>query len=386
MNIHPKKSAQHIYDYVVIGSGLNGLLITSALSRVTSNVLLLEAAETHGGANQNQISLVGAANNGFRFFPDSELSRKSLDFLSQLLPQPVGAESVENLALTYEAGGLRPFVGFGDTPPSFYEEFSYFLSPRRLNLSSQPYEWTQWLFENSNADFMPKSYVTKFIEEDGQITRALVNGQKTVLGRNFIYCGPTQSLSVLLPEAALSPRARQKLSKAKFWTAICLDLVHSQATGEPGRLHVLNGTTQDDQGPCVGQFFVPAEASGLQLSQWVSFIDNEAAEDAEQVGLTLKKIKRQIKRAFPTALENLQSERIFVAASIGGDGELKLNANQSISTLPNFWVASGTLSPQKNLLGCLQQAELVCSALGFHPAVAASNEVALTTPESSMSL
>ncbi len=377
MNINPKKSSLHVYDYVVVGSGLSGLLMTAALSRVTQNVLLLEAADTFGGVNQKQETAVGTINNGFRFLPDTDLSRKSMAFLSALFGESMEFRSVENAPVTYESGGLRPFVGFGNTPPTFYEEFSYFLSQQRLQCETHPYQWVEQLFEKSQADFIPRSYVTKFVEEGGKITRALINGQKNILGHNFIYCGPIQSLSILLPESGLSVRHRQKLSKAKYWTALCLDLVHSQLVAEPEKLHILNGTTQDDVGPCVGQFSAMVTSSPtaenpneekLQLSQWVSFIDNESAEDAEQIALTLKKIKRQIKRAYPTALDNLKSERILVTPSIGGNGEIKLNANQSLPNLPNFWIASGTLSTQKNLLGCLQQVELVCGALGFHPA------------------
>ena len=365
MNINSKKSPQHVYDYVVIGSGLSGLLITSALSRVTDNVLLVEASESFGGLNQKQETAVGPSNNGLRFYPDSDLSQKALTFLSSLLDEPLAFHCTENAPLTYEAGGLRPFVGFGEKPPEFYEEFSYFLAQQRLILSTQPYDWTQKLFEKSEADFLPRSYVTKFIEEGGKVIRAVINGQKNIQGLNFIYCGHIQELPALLPETGLSPKARQKLSKSKFWTTVCLDLVHSQIVTESLQLHVLNGTSQDELGPCVGQFEAPHHPS-LQLSQWVSFINHETAEDAEQIALTLKKMKRQIKRAYPTALDNLKSERILVAPALGGDGELKLNANYSLPNLSNLWLASGTLSSQKNLLGTLMQASLVCSALGFN--------------------
>jgi len=83
------------------------------------------------------------------------------------------------------------------------------------------------------------------------------------------------------------------------------------------------------------------------------------------VGLSLKKMKRQIKRAYPEAFEGLKLERIFIAPMIAGNGDLKLHANQTLPTLQNLWVASSPINIQKNLVGALLQAELVVSSLGF---------------------
>jgi hypothetical protein len=132
-------------------------------------------------------------------------------------------------------------------------------------------------------------------------------------------------------------------------------------------MHILNGTTEDEIGPCVGRFS-PAVTEGehtLQASQWMTFIEDEVTEDSEVVGAALKKIKRQIKRAYPEALESIKLERIVVAPQIAGDGELKLNGNQSLPGLNNLWVASGPVNAQKNLIGALAQANLVMAALGF---------------------
>ena len=103
----------------------------------------------------------------------------------------------------------------------------------------------------------------------------------------------------------------------------------------------------------------------MQASQWMTFIEQEATDDSEVVGLALKKIKRQIKRAYPEALDGLKLERIFVSPFIAGNGDLKLSANQTIPELENLWIASATLNEQKNLVGSLLQAEMTVAALGF---------------------
>ena len=70
----------HIYDYIIIGSGLTGLTIAQKLSKETKNVLVLESLDDTGGANK-AASLAGQTiNNGLRFYPatDSALSFRKL--------------------------------------------------------------------------------------------------------------------------------------------------------------------------------------------------------------------------------------------------------------------------------------------------------------------
>jgi hypothetical protein len=364
------RKSNHVYDYAVIGAGLTGLAVANAISKMTSNVILIESADTFGGLNRSIQTPFGAVNNGLRYLPETDLSQKAIAFLEMLLMTSLSPEVVEAPPMTYEAGGLRPFVGFGNNPPAFYDEISYFASPRSLKTKLEPHEWTQVLFSHFTGEFLPKAYVTKFHQgEDGRISHLTVNGQKQINALNFIYCGPVKNLKTLLPEGALSPKAYSKLVKNQYWTAVGLDLLHNHTVTNLNNIHILNGTTQDDIGPCVGVFHQPAEINceTLQYSQWLTFLEDEEAEDTEVVGAALKKIKRQIKRAYPDALENLKFERILMVPSFAGHGDLKLTGNQTLPGVENFWIGSAQVHPQKNLLGALLQAELITSALGAHP-------------------
>jgi hypothetical protein len=160
-----------------------------------------------------------------------------------------------------------------------------------------------------------------------------------------------------------------KLSKNQYWTAVGVDFLHSAKVSEINNIHVLNGTTSDEIGPCVGRFHSAEQVNDTfkQYSQWLTCVEDEEAEDTEIIGFALKKIKRQIKRAYPDALENLKFERILVVPSYAGHGDLKLSANQSLAGVENFWVGSSQVHVQKNLLGALLQAELITSSLGCHP-------------------
>jgi hypothetical protein len=363
------KNKNHVYDYVIVGSGLNGLAIASALNKITTNIALIESADTFGGHNRSIQTPYGLVNNGLRFLPDTPSAQKSIGFLELLMGSPVNPQSLELPPQTFELGGLKDFVGFGDNSPKFYDEISYFFNSQTLKTDLEPHEWSQILFTQFNGDFFPRSYVTRFHQENGTFTSLTVNGQKNIMGQNFIYCGAVPSLKTLLPEGVLSSKALTKLAKGKFWTAVCLDLFHSGKVTDLENIHVLNGTTQDDVGPCVGKF-LPAtniEGNDCQYSQWMTCVDDQESEDSEVIAVSLKKIKRQLKRAYPDALENLKFERIMVAPSFSGTGDLKLTAQQKLPGMENFWVASSSMNPQKNLLGALSQAELIASILGCHP-------------------
>lgn len=357
----------HIYDYAIIGSGLTGLSIAAALSRETDNIALIEAADVPCGANKKVNFPTGPMNNGLRFVPDNVLSEKALRFLENLLGKSIIADISEEAPITYDSGNFKTFLGFGDTPPTFYEELAYFTSSKRIDLALEPFQWTQALFEQFKGDFMPRSYCTKFNKEGDKVTHVTINGSKSVYAHNFIFAGTVKDLSILLPEDAISTRARSKLSKNTYWTALCLDVCHNKEVTNSTAMHVLNGTTQDEIGPCAGHFLPPVEVNNekLQASQWMTFIEQEVTEDSEVVGMALKKIKRQIKRAYPEALDNIKSERIFVAPIIAGNGDLKVSANFTLPELENLWIASATMNEQKNLVGALLQAEMVIASLGF---------------------
>lgn len=357
----------HIYDYAIIGSGLTGLSIAAALSRETDNIALIEAADVPFGSNKKVHFPTGPLNNGLRFVPDSVLAEKALRFLENLIGKKVVADISEEAPVTYEAGNFKTFLGFGDTPPAFYEELAYFTSSKRQDLSLEPYEWTQELMSLFKGDFLPRSYVTKFHQEGERVTQITVNGSKTIHAHNFIFTGSVRDLALLLPEDSLSVRARSKLSKNIYWTGLCLDLSHGKEISSSNAMHVLNGTTQDEIGPCVGRFLpaVESESGRIQSSQWMTFIEFEVTEDSETVGTALKKIKRQLKRAYPEALDDLKQERIFVTPIIAGNGDLKLNANLTLPGLENLWIGSATMNEQRNLVGALLQAEMITASLGF---------------------
>lgn len=356
----------HIYDYIIIGSGLTGLTIAKKISQETDNILILEAQDYSGGSSRPATLQSQTISNGLRFMPASDAAKKSLHFLQSLLRQPVQIQVEDNNIGTYEASGFKKFVGFGEKSPDFYEQLSYFLSSQRTLLSSQPHHWASELSEDLQNKIQCRSFVTRFgfdgLEgEKPKLTHVVVNGTKTFHARQFIFAGPVKDLHLLLPDEILNARAKAKLKKSKSWQAVCVDLLHAPVN-ESRQLYLLNGTTDDDIGPCIGCFLPAVEAQ--QASQWLSFIDAEYAEDTENIGLVLKKIKRQIKRAFPEAADSVLKERISVTPPLSG-ADIKVSANGTLPKVENLWLASAQLSPYTNLLGSLMQAQYILSSLGF---------------------
>jgi hypothetical protein len=350
------RNYMHIYDYIIIGSGLTGLTIAKKISEETENILVLEAQDMVGGDNRPVQLAQNTINNGLRFFPATQASEKALNFLETLLGgQKVASTAVENLVETYEASGFKKFLGFGEKSPEFYDQLSYFLANEEQVLQSQPYEWVQTLAASLGDKIQKRSIVTRFgfeglDSEKPKLTHVMVNGTKQIYAQNFIFAGSVKDLALLVPDDVLNARAKAKLKKSTAWQSVCVDLFHT-ASVEKQNLFLLNGTTDDDIGPCVGRFLptpkteVAAEATTQtvavsgQISQWTSFIDSESAEDTENIGLVLKKIKRQIRRAFPEVADSIKSERIFVSPALSG-ADLKINANATLPKVENLWIAS----------------------------------------------
>ncbi len=354
----------HIYDYIIIGGGFTGLTLAKQISQETQNILVLEGQDEVGGNNKTARLNNCLINNGLRFFPHTDTSTKALEFLDQLLPQAnlQNSQSIENNLETYEASGFKKFVGFGQRAPEFYEQISYYLNSNETLLNTQPHEWLQQLALDLSAFIQRKSIVTRFgfeglDTEKPKLTHVVVNGSKNLYAQNFIFAGPAQELGLLVPDDILNVRAKAKLKKSQAWQSVNLDLYHDLAC-EKRQMFILNGTTDDDLGPCVGRFVSD------HISQWTSFIDSEFAEDTENIGLVLKKIKRQIRRAFPELADSIKKERISVSAAISG-ADLKLNANGTLPKVENLWIASSQMSSYQNLLGSLMQSRFILSSLGF---------------------
>ncbi len=367
----------HIYDYIVIGSGLTGLNIAANLSKETQNILILESENHIGGANRSATLHSETIENGLRFFPNTELASQVLFQLENFLGLKLIGPTKENHPETYDASGFKSFVGFGDKSPEFYDQLAYFLNKSEIQLTLPIHQIINLIKDQYQGEILTRSYVTRFNFTEDKLTHVTVNGNKQFHANNFIFTGNVRDLNLLMPDEFMSARAKAKLKKDTAWMGLCLDLFHEVPEGtaivEKDNLFILNGTTDDDIGPCVGRFN-PALTPQKQISQWMSFVDVDTAEETENIAEVLKKMKRQIKRAFPEMAEHIQGERLFMSSPLSC-GEIKMNANGTLHKVDNLWIASTQISKYPNLLGSLLQSQMTLAALGFGTAPLSLNNI-----------
>lgn len=374
----------HIFDYIIIGSGITGLISALGLKKKGFDVLLLDDADFPGGNCRSVYSPVGLVDNGLKHIP----LLNNLDFdaigagLSFLLDEKLNWIKLENSPITFANKELKRFVGFGDYAPDFHKQLSYYLSPEKVVFSIE----NQGQSENSSMGellshmsralgdlFLPKSMVTQFhFDASNNIEYVVVNGVKNISALNYVYCGSPKSLTKLMDGSGMPAKFKQKLAKATYWTTICLDFFHGKIISDRREMHMLNGTTNDEIGPCVGLFHAPVEKAkspgseslvdisgdGIyQHSQWLTYLDEESSRDTEAMGAILKKIKKQIKRAYPEAFDNLVSERIAVLPFDEVEMDARLSENFQIPSGPkNLYLPGGAWANHSNLVGDIFEA------------------------------
>ncbi len=360
------------FDTIVIGGGLSGLITATLLEDSGRKVALVEALDTLGGNCRPSISPVGPVDHGLKFFANTAKSEALLNWLEGVLQKPLPRTLVDAAPVTYDNGRFQPFVGFGEQGAEAVSEIGYYTQAQYWRLGNTPKDWIAQLSEGFTGELYLQSHVTKIQVEDEFVLEIIVNGAKRITAREYVFCAPPQQLLRLLPEASIPPRLRQKLAKGSVFTSIHLDLLHSTEVTNSEAVHVLRGANEE---PCWGLFQpmqTDAEGKSYQASQWVTLVPNDQTDDDELVATALKKIKRQIKRAYPEALDHLLHERILVCPGSHGDLAGALSEQQTLPKLQNLWISSSYFSGEKNLMGTLEQCQLAIGHLGVN---AASSEL-----------
>jgi len=354
------------FDTLVIGAGLSGLIAANALEATGRNVVLMEAADHIGGASRMGFTQAGLIDHGLKFIPDSTAAHEALDWLETVLGEKIERAVIEAAPVNYDDGKFKPYVGFGDTVVATSSEIEAYAINRRLQTTSTPKDWVVKLGELFSSTLLTQSQVTKMAIEDGFVIESIVNGAKRISAREVVFAGAPNTLIPILPDGALAPRIRQKLLRGDFWTSVNLDLVHKQPITDSRSVHVLKGANEE---PTVGVFHEPRMAEDgrtLQVSQWFTLVPRDQIDEEELVAGALKQIKRQIKRAYESALEGNVQERILVSPASHGSLLGAFEAPGRLPKIENLWLTSSFFSDERNTLGTLIQTRKVIDDIGEH--------------------
>jgi hypothetical protein len=209
-----------------------------------------------------------------------------------------------------------------------------------------------------------QSQATRMMIEDGFVIETIINGSKRISAREVVFAASPQLIPSLVGDAALSPRVRQKLLKGDFWTGVCLGLIHGQPVTDSLSIHILKGANEE---PTIGTFHPPVlmeDGSKLQVSQWLTLLPREEIDEEELIAAALKQIKRQVKRAYESAAENVVQERILVVPASHGSLDGAFDEPGRLPKISNLWLTSAMFASERNTLGTLIQSRRVVEEIG----------------------
>lgn len=352
------------YDAIVIGGGLSGLMTATALQNEGRKVLVLD---------RNPQATASCRHLGLDALPYSATSGPALEFLQRFC-EPINFWTVEAGPVTYEAG-FKPFVGFGEQSPRFVGELDYYLSPQTLFFKVGELDrCLSAMTTQFKGDHLAGYQVTQIHTLSGHVTGLTLGHGKIIRTGSLVFCDHANWLPTVLAADALSKKTLKSLTKTELWTSILLETTLKKKISERPEMHLLMGGK--DLGDIFWGFFSPDEVH--QTCQWMGLIPAEDTADSEMVATTLKKIQKQIKRAYPEFYEFVEKEHISVNYASHGSLEIALTDQQTLVGLQNLWMIPQPSPQQKNLLGLLQQTLLVLQSLGcslnsphFYPKVPA---------------
>ncbi|MEE6249230.1 MAG: NAD(P)-binding protein [Bdellovibrionota bacterium] len=357
--------ARKKYDIAVIGAGLNGLIITHSLAKAGKKVILVESADRLGGVFQEHNMKLGKLPDFFsnqKYF--SEAAENFSRWCSRLFGEETAFVKVNPSTKTFDSGKFKDFIGFGDKAPVFVDELTAYTNTEKLQMqtsfSSITQSYIQELEALENVDILTNSILTAFHPLEGQIDLIEVNDGKKIEADEYVFTGSLFSLDSLSEEVeVLTKSQKQSLAKANSFTAVHLEFVHPGNELPIEEDFVLSAAKEKSQA-CYGQFsladnFSGAQAEAYQMSTWLSFVESNLTNDMETTGNLVREMKRQVKRAFPEAIDNAVFERVVVTPDSHCTNKVKVKDLKS-TNFPNFYILSKELDESDGIMGRVKTA------------------------------
>ena len=339
------RNSQKQFDFIIYGATLEGLLTGYYLHQKGFKTLVLEASDKAGGFFSSTENNKASIHSLFTSPSYDDNSVRLADWIKSHFAFDNLKISKKTLApTTFEKGHFEPFVGFGENAPKEVEFLQDFIFADRLEFSPIVNEWIKAIV-TSGLDIRYSSNLTAINVLDGRIADITINDKDTLMPKNFIFAeNPVKLIEFFENDTTgakfVNAKALARLSKGTFWSTLQLSVAHKTQVTDKEEIHVLYGT-QKNPVVSIGKF------QG-NTSQWISFISADAQDINEEGVQILKEMKRQIKRAYPEALSDLEFEKIALWPQTHGYIELKAKRFGQLEGIENIGLCSNHLIEHAN--------------------------------------
>ncbi len=305
------------YDFVIVGAGIEGIVLSAYLSRLNKAVCLVDPTPK-----------IGNLKNTLEVFKHDEKTVSTLRFLETELGLDFSYEKTFIEPLTFDKS-FQPFVGFGEDAPPYHDWLNAYGATEQLFLQPSLSESLQKLITKHNVSVLTNSTVTRLEITENRVTEIVVNGKTNISAAHFV--------STLHPlkmkrwnKDFLGTKFIQKMNRTPPWTTLSLELNHPKLNTSTG-WYLLKGIKTDW---FVGRF----TESG---SHWLAFSSTETEADAEAAGQLFKEVKKSITKAFPDLISKVTFEKLSVLSQSHGHIQFKMNQENPFQSIQNFWVCTG---------------------------------------------
>lgn len=354
-----KKNAQN-HDVAIIGNNLSALLLVGYWNQRGAKVAHIGSNDHLAHFYPNQAENLDQKKQLFTsssyLVPNTNENQDQLGSLKDLMPD----WSVEEHSLqpiTFEGGHFKDFIGFGARQFSSTEILSGYNSNHFVRANFSAEELLHYLRNHNSNSLIEKSEVTQIMVEGGQVVGLKLNDVKVLPVSQVYFCHHPIHLLELLTDDELGRKNKQKIAKTKRWSKVELHFTHGLIICENQNPHFLMGT-KDDHEPCLGHFSQPIE--NIQKSSWTYFVSSELVELEEDIANIIRYMKKQIKRAYPNAFEDLVYEKIIVSPDSHGYMEISAKEFGALTKARGLYVAHPCMSSNVELIGHIEVVQRLC--------------------------
>jgi hypothetical protein len=327
-------------DSVIIGGGLTGLLLTHQLHRAGHNVTLLEARDTLGGAFRRP---------ALDFIPATKINLDLSEWLRACAAAPVNFQMADHRPEVFMEASWRSFAGFGETDFQTVSELGPLSHTHEVQIEPSADQIVRALIDQLPITANLQTEVTEIKVSEGLATEVIFNGDKAIKAGQVFFTGQPRLLNNLVHGEGLPAKHRTRLAKMSSWTSVVLELTHPTPLAGNSDVRLFSHNAKEFE-PVFGR------VTG-SISRWATLVSSEREDEHEFTGQCIRHIKRQLKRAWPEALDGPQDEKIYVFTAAYGQNSLKTKAHWLFPEISNLFLGNHTLASQAGFMGRVEAAK-----------------------------